>query len=79
MIKINFMFLIIQCKNISCNKFLFFKKNENILMTKKDRSMVLQLSILNKQTPTSEYSYTIHCNKSKVLGRIIMFCNTSSR
>ena len=24
--KINFMYLIIQCKNISCNKFSFFKK-----------------------------------------------------
>ena len=29
--------------NISCNKFLFFKKNENILMTKKDGSTVFKL------------------------------------
>ena len=28
MIKINFMYLIIQCKNISCNKFSFFKKKQ---------------------------------------------------
>ena len=38
--KINFMYLIIQCKNISCNKFVFKEKNENILTMTKDRSMV---------------------------------------
>ena len=39
--KINFMYLIIQCKNISCNKFsCFLRQNENILTTKKDGSTV---------------------------------------
>ena len=45
-IKINFMCLIIQCKNISCNKFLFFKKKTNILTTKKYGSMVYAITIV---------------------------------
>ena len=40
MIKINFMYLIIQCKNISCNKFSFFKKKRKYFDDEKDRSMV---------------------------------------
>ena len=39
--KINFMHLIIQCKNISCNKFSFLRKHENILTKEKDRSTVV--------------------------------------
>ena len=33
-------YIIIQCKNISCNKILFFEKNKNILTMQKDGSTV---------------------------------------
>ena len=38
--KINFMYLIIQCKNISCNKFSFFKKKQKYFDDEKDGSTV---------------------------------------
>ena len=40
MIKINFMYLIIQCKIFHVINFRFLRKNENILTTEKDGSMV---------------------------------------
>ena len=45
MIKINFMYLIIQCKNISCNKFSSFNKKQKYFDDEKDGSTVISFTL----------------------------------
>ena len=58
-IKIDFMYLIIQCKNISCNKFLFFKKKRKYFDDKKNRiyGMLLTMPLTVLLTMSSNYAF----------------------